>query len=212
MKLYSFFRSSASYRVRIALNLKGVAYDYVPVNLVRDGGEHNKAPYLAVNPAGRVPALELDDGTVLTQSLAIIDYLEVTHPEPSIYPKNPVERAKAMAVALTVVADIHPVNNVKVVNRIRSKYGQDQAAIDDWSSHWIRDAFATIETLVEGERYCFGDRPSVADLCLVPQVFNARRFQIPIETDYPRIAAIDAYLTTLPAFKNAHPAAQPDAE
>ena len=118
MKLYSFFRSSASYRVRIALNLKGVAYDYVPVNLVRGGGEHNKAPYLAVNPAGRVPSLELDDGTVLTQSLAIIDYLEVTHPEPPIYPKNPVERAKAMAVALTVVAVIHPVNNVKVVNRI----------------------------------------------------------------------------------------------
>ena len=211
MKLYSFFRSSAAYRVRIALSLKGIDYETVPIHLVRDGGEHNKPPYRAINPAGRVPSLALDDGTIITQSLAIIDWLEATYPNPSIYPRDAILRAKTLAVALTVVADIHPVNNVRVVNRIKSNFGGEQGEIDAWTVHWIREGFATIEKLVEGDRFCFGDRPSIADVCLAPQVLNSRRVKVSLD-DFPRIAAIEAHLTTLPAFIKAHPHAQPDAE
>ena len=211
MKLFTYFRSSAAYRVRIALNLKGIPHEMVPIHLVRDGGEQHGAAYRAVNPAERVPALELDDGTVITQSLAIVDYLETTHPRPPLYPADPVARAKALAVALTVVADIHPVNNLRVLKYLKHDLGQKQTAIDAWYVHWVREGLATIEKLVEGERFCFGDSPTVADICLAPQVFNARRFKVAME-EFPRIAAIDAHLLTLPAFARAQPGAQADAE
>jgi maleylacetoacetate isomerase len=209
MKLYSFFRSSAAYRARIALNLKGIAYETARISLTR--GDQHKPEYREVNPQGRVPALELDDGSVITQSLAIIDYLEVTHPEPPIYPRDPVMRAKSLAVALTVAADIHGIASLLAVGYLRDRLGQDETATAGWLAHWYADGFRAVEALIEGGSYCFGDRPSVADICLVPQVFNARRFSLDLSA-FPKIVATDAYLTKLPAFAKAHPSAQPDAE
>jgi maleylacetoacetate isomerase len=211
VKLYTFFRSSAAYRVRIALNLKGVPHELVPIHLLKGGGEQRAAEYKAINPGERVPALELDDGTIITQSLAIIDYLETRFPDPPVYPENPILRANALAVALTVVADIHPVNNLRVLQFLKREFGREQSEIDAWYVHWVRQGFATVEKLVEGNSFCFGDRPSIADLCLVPQVYNARRFHVDM-TDFPRIAAIDANLLSLEAFAKARPEAQPDAE
>ncbi len=208
MKLYTFFRSSAAYRVRIALNLKGVAAEMVPVRLMED--EQFSPAYRAIHPGSRVPALELDDGTVITQSLAIIDYLEATYPDPPVYPRDPVIRARALAAALTIAADIHPVASLRVVTYIRREMGREQAELDRYSVHWISEGLATVEKLVEGDRFCFGDRPTVADLCLVPQMFNARRAKVDL-TAMPKIVAIDAHLMTLPAFRKAAPEVQPDA-
>jgi maleylacetoacetate isomerase len=208
LKLYTFFRSSAAYRVRIALNLKGVAAGMVPVRLLED--EQFTPEYRAIHPGSRVPALELDDGTVITQSLAIIDYLEAAYPEPPLYPRDPVLRAKVLAAALTITADIHPVASLRVVNYIRDAMNAGQAALDRYSVHWIAEGLATVEKLVEGDRFCFGDRPTVADLCLAPQMFNARRMKVDLSA-MPKIVAIDAHLMTLPAFRSAAPEAQADA-
>jgi maleylacetoacetate isomerase/maleylpyruvate isomerase len=208
LKLYTFFRSSAAYRVRIALNLKGVAAEMVPVGLLED--QHFTPEYRAVHPGSRVPALALDDGTIITQSLAIIDYLEAVYPDPPVYPRDPAMRAKAMAAALTIAADIHPVASMRVVNYIRRDIGGDQAALDRYSAHWIAEGLATVEALVEGGRFCFGDRPTVADLCLAPQMYNARRARVDLSA-MPKIVAIDAHLMTLPAFRDAAPEAQADA-
>lgn len=209
MKLYTFFRSSAAYRVRAALNLKGIAVETEPVKLT--ASQQFTPEYSAIHPGSRVPALELDDGTILTQSLAIIDYLEATYPDPPLYPRDPVTRAKALAVALTIAADIHPVASLRVVGYIRREMSQEQAALDRYTAHWISEGLATVEKLVEGDRYCFGDRPTVADLCLAPQVYNARRFKVDLSA-MPKVVAIDAHLMTLPAFRKAAPEAQPDAE
>jgi maleylpyruvate isomerase len=202
MKLYSFPYSSASYRVRIALHLKAVPFDLVTVDLRAKA--QRRPEYRRVNPHGRVPALELDDGTVIAQSLAIIDYLEQTHPEPEVFPADPVTRARAWAVALAIAADIHPLNNTSVLDYLGEAGGLDRTAREAWYAHWVRAGFAAVEQMIDGGRYCFGDRPTIADICLVPQVFNARRFSVDL-ADFPRIRAADAVAAAHPAFAAAHP-------
>ncbi len=212
MKLYGYFRSSAAYRVRIALNLKGVAAEQVSVHLVKEGGRQHSAQYRAKNPQGLVPALELDDGTILTQSLAIIDYLDTVFAAPRLVPADPVLAAKCRAVALTIACDIHPLNNLRVLNYLKGPLGHSQQEVDDWYRHWIRDGgLEAVERMIEGERFCFGDSPTVADICLIPQVFNARRYRIDIG-HLRKIAGVDRHCAEMAAFKAAHPAQQPDAE
>ena len=211
MKLYSFHRSSAAYRVRIALNLKGVDYELVPVHLQRDGGEHRKPAYRKVNPQGRVPALQLDDGRVLHQSMAIMEYLESTIPRPALLPADPVAQARVRAVAQMIVADIHPLDNASVLKYLNQRLGQDEAAVKMWYAHWIVEGFAAIEALIEGPHFCFDGTPTLADVCLVPQARNAIVNAVDM-TPFPKIAAIYAHCAALPAFVRAHPDNQPDAE
>lgn len=211
MKLYSYFRSSAAFRARIALNLKGLAHEIVPVHLVRDGGEHRTPAYRAINPQMRVPALELDDGQVLIQSQAIIEYLEETFPDPPLLPHDPLGRAKARAVAAVIGCDIHPLNNSGTLGYLRRGLGQEQAAIDAWYAHWIAAGFEAIEALIAPAPFAFGDSPGLADVFIVPQVFNAWRFKVPLD-DFPKIRAVEAACHDLPAFQAAAPDAQPDAE
>src|SRR6266571_988449 len=170
LKLYSYFRSSAAYRARIALNLKGLAYDTAPVHLVKDGGHNRRPEYRAINPQMRVPALALDGGEVLTQSLAIIEYLDETHPEPPLLPRDPVERAKVRAIAQFIACDIHPLNNTSPLRYLKNKLGQEQSAIDAWYHHWISEGFTAIEAMIEPGPYAFGKNVTLADICLVPQV------------------------------------------
>lgn len=213
LRFFGYFRSSAAYRCRIAFNLKGVVPDFVPVHLRRDGGEQFRPDYVAVNPQRLVPALELD-GTILTQSLAIIEWLDETHPTPPLLPDAPLVRAQARAFALVITADIHPLNNLRVLAYLKRTLGHDQAAVDEWYRHWVREGLLACETLLARSgrgRFCFGDDPSLADICLVPQMYNARRFGCDLST-LPRLVAIDAALAALPAFAAAHPDAQPDAE
>lgn len=211
MKLYSFFRSSAAYRVRIALNLKGIAYETASVHLVKDGG-HNKRPeFRAMNPQMRVPALVTATGDVLIQSLAIIDYLDETHPTPPLLPKEPIARAQARALAQIVACDIHPLNNIGSLRYLKRELHQEQAAIDAWYHHWVLTGFEAIEALVRPGPYACGGAVTVADLCLVPQVYNARRLNVPLDK-FPKIVAIDTACLTLPAFDRARPENQPDAE
>ena len=211
MKLYSYFRSSAAYRVRIALNLKGIAFETIPIHLVKDGG-HNKRPeFRAVNPQMRVPVLVTPAGDVLIQSLAIIAYLEETHPEPALLPKNPIARAKVRALAELIACDIHPLNNTSPLRYLKNVMGQEQSAIDAWYHHWVTAGFEAIEALIEPGPYAYGDRVTVADICLVPQVNNARRLKVPLEK-FPKILGVDAACLALPAFDRARPENQPDAE
>jgi len=213
VKLYTYFRSSAAYRVRIALNLKGLSYESLPRHLSRGGGEHRQPEYLALNPQGLVPALEVD-GQVLTQSLAIIEYLEETHPEPPLLPRAPAARARVRALALAIACDIHPLNNLRVLNYLRAPLGLDAPAVDGWYRHWIACGFAALEqeaTRAAGaRRHLVGDALSVADVCLVPQMYNARRFGCDLQP-YPSLSAISTYLESLPAFARAAPEAQSDA-
>ncbi|MGE0237249.1 MAG: maleylacetoacetate isomerase [Parvibaculaceae bacterium] len=212
MKLYGYFRSSAAYRVRIALALKGIDVEHVAVHLVKDGGRQRQQPYLARNPQGLVPALELDDGTILTQSLAIIDYLEAIAPAPRLVPQDPVAAAKVRAVALTIACDIHPLNNLRVLNYLKGPLARPQDEVDHWYRHWmLKGGLEAVEAQIEGPRFCFGDGPSLADICLIPQVFNARRYKVDI-SHLKKIEAVDRHCTGLAAFKAAHPAAQSDAE
>jgi maleylpyruvate isomerase len=212
MKLYSYFRSSAAYRVRIALNLKAIEVEQVGVHLVKEGGGQNAPEYRARNPQGLVPALELDDGTVLTQSLAIIDYLDAVFPEPRLVPADPVLAAKVRAVALTIACDIHPLNNLRVLNYLKGPLARSQQELDAWYRHWLLEGgLEAVEAMIDGGRFCFGDRPSLADICLVPQVFNARRYKIDI-SHLKKIEAVDRYCKELPAFLDAHPRRQPDTE
>ncbi len=206
MRLYDYFRSSAAYRVRVALNLKGVAYESVPVHLVK--GEQSAADYLAINPQGRVPALAVD-GTVLVQSPAILEYLEETHPEPPLLPADPIRRARVRSVAALIGCDIHPLNNLAVLRRLKAM-GHEQPAIDEWYRHWVVTGLDAVEAMIEGGPFCFGETPTLADLYLVPQVFNARRFSVPLDR-YPKIQAAEAACLALPAFRDAAPEAQPDA-
>jgi maleylacetoacetate isomerase len=208
MRLYSFPTSSSSYRVRITLHLKGVAFETVTVRLSEE--EQHRATYRRINPQERVPSLELDDGTILTQSVAIIDYLELAHPEPPVFPSDPVERAKALAVALAISSEIQPLNSTSVLDYLRDQLGQDQPARDAWYAHWIRTGFAAVERLIDATLYCFGREPTIADICLVPQVFNARRYNVDI-SDFPKILAVDAVAAANPAFAKARPEVQPDA-
>ncbi len=207
MKLYTYFRSSAAYRVRIALNLKGVAYEAVPVNLLK--GEQRDEAYGAVNPQKRVPSLDIGT-TVLIQSPAILEYLDEVYPDPPLLPVGAVNRAKVRAVASLIGCDIHPLNNSGTLAYLKNRLGQDQAAVDEWYAHWVREGFDTIEALIEPGPYAFGSRITLADVYLVPQVFNARRFNVPLDA-YPKIAAVDEACAALTAFQDAAPANQPDA-
>ncbi len=211
MKLYTYFRSSAAYRVRIALNLKGLAADQVPVHLLKDGGQQTGPAYRDRNPQGLVPALELDDGTVLTQSLAIIEYLDAVKPEPRLVPADPVLAARVRAVALAVACEIHPLNNLRVLNYLKGPLGRSQAEVDAWYRHWVGEGLAAVERLIPGGPFCFGAAPTLADVTLVPQVLNARRFAVPLDR-LPRVLAAETACLALDAFVRAHPAHQPDAE
>ena len=211
MKLYSYFRSSAAYRVRIALNLKGIAYETVAIHLVKDGG-HNKRPeFRAVNPQMRVPVLVTPAGSVLIQSLAIIEYLDETHPEPPFLPKDPLARAKVRALAELIACDIHPLNNTSPLRYLKHELHQEQKTIDAWYHHWVMTGFEALEALLEPGPYACGDKVTLADLCLVPQVSNARRLKVPLDK-FPKIVAVDAACLALPAFDRARPENQPDAE
>ncbi|WP_288021845.1 maleylacetoacetate isomerase [Thauera sp.] len=214
MRLYTYFRSSAAYRVRIALGLKGLAYDAVPVHLVRGGGEHRQPAYLQLNPAGLVPALE-DGGEVLGQSLAIIEYLEEVHPRPALLPQAPLDRARVRAIALAIACDIHPINNLRVLQYLGQVLGAADSQKTDWYRHWVLAGLGAVEALLAGDRrtgdFCHGDVPGLADCCLVPQVFNARRFGCDLST-MPNIVRIAANCETIEAFRLAAPGNQPDAE
>ena len=199
--LYDYWRSSASYRVRIALNLKGVSYKSVPTSLLQ--GDHKATEYVARNPQGFVPMLSID-GHDLTQSLAIIDYLDANYPDPAMVSSNPAERAKTLAQALVIAADIHPVNNLRILKYLKDVLGQDQAAIDNWYRHWIVEGLTALEAMAPEDGLFGGDLPNLADVCLVPQMANARRFDTPLEA-FPKLLRIDAALTEMPAFKAAHP-------
>ena len=211
LKLYSYFRSSAAYRCRIALNLKGLAHETAFVHLTKDGGQHTAAAYRALNPQALVPTLE-NDGRVITQSLAIIEYLNELHPEPPLLPGDAGARAKIRAFALAIACDIHPINNLRVLNYLKGPLRQDQRAVDDWYRHWVETGLGACEALAPAAetRFCFGDEPTLADICLVPQMYNARRFKCDLAA-VPRLVAIDAAARALPAFANAAPEAQPDA-
>jgi maleylacetoacetate isomerase/maleylpyruvate isomerase len=214
MKLYSFFRSSAAYRVRIALNLKGLQYEYVAKHLVRNGGEHKLADYLALNPQGFIPALE-HDGALLTQSVAIIEYLEEAFPSPSLLPSRAIDRAAVRAMSQLIACDIHPLNNLRVLNYLKAPLSQNNEAISEWYRHWIDEGFAALEKLIikystEG-RHCFGSAVTMADVLLVPQVANSRRYQMDLGK-YPALQKVTTYLESLPAFMAARPEVQPDAE
>ena len=211
MKLYSYFRSSAAYRVRIALNLKGLPYEMDFVHLTKDGGRQHSAEFNAINPAKLVPALRLDSGDVLTQSLAIIDYLDETHSQPPLLPGDPVQRAKVRAVALTIACDIHPIDNLRVLQYLKRTLKHEQSDIDAWYHHWIIQGFNTIEAAIAPGPHCFGAQVTLADICLIPQVFNARRLNVPLEA-FPKIVAVESACLKLAAFDKARPENQPDAE
>ena len=201
--LFDYWRSSASYRVRIALNLKGVSYTSVNTSLL-DGDQ--KAPaYVARNPQGFVPMLVID-GHDLTQSLAIIDYLDAQYPEPSMVSREPLERATTLAQAMVVAADIHPVNNLRILKYLKNELGQDQEAVDRWYRHWIAEGFAALEAMAPESGLFGGNRPNLADICLVPQIYNARRFATDLSA-FPRLVRIDAACNEMEAFQNAAPEA-----
>jgi maleylacetoacetate isomerase len=211
VKLYSYFRSSAAYRVRIALNLKNLPYDMVSIHLTKDGGHQRLPEFRALNPQMRVPALELDGGAVLTQSLAIIEYLDEIQPEPPLMPSGAIERAKVRAIAQMVACDIHPLNNLVALQYLKRNLKHEQPEIDAWYRHWVIEGFTAIEAMIAPGPYACGARVTLADLCLVPQVFNARRFKVALD-DFPKIAAVDAACLKLEAFDKARPEKQPDAE
>ena len=215
MKIYSYFRSSASYRVRIALNLKGLAYDIVPVHLLRDGGEQLSPEYRQLNPDALVPSLQLDNDKVITQSLAIIEYLEERYPEPALLPKDALDRAWLRSLALAIACDIHPLNNLRI---LRYLTGEMQLSEDDknrWYRHWCEQGLAAIEQVLATDarvgRYCYGDTPSLADCFLVPQVANAQRMHCDLSA-MPTVMRINDACLQLPAFIDASPSKQPDAE
>jgi maleylpyruvate isomerase len=213
MKLIGYFRSSAAFRVRIGLNLKGITVEHAARHLRK--GEQASPDYAALNPQKLVPTLVLDSGEVLTQSLAILEYLEETHPEPALLPKDAVGRARVRALALIPTADIHPIQNLRVMAYLRDKFGQTEESAFAWSRHWIETGFEAYEASVARDphtgAYSHGERPTLADLCLVPQVFNAQRFKVDM-SHYPTIQRIYATCMKHPAFDAAQPAKQPDAE
>jgi maleylpyruvate isomerase len=209
MKLHGYFRSSASYRVRIALNLKGLTADHLPHHLRK--GEQRDPAYLAINPQGLVPTLD-DGGAILTQSLAIIEWLDETHPEPPLLPQDPLRRAKVRAFAMALACDTHPVQNLKVLARLR-QLGLPEEKVTDWAAWANREGLAACETLIAGETgpFCFGATPTIADLCLVPQLANARRFGVALEA-FPRLLRAETAAKNIKAFADAAPDRQPDAE
>ena len=214
MKLYTYYRSSAAYRVRIALHLKRLTYDAVPVHLTRTGGEQRQPDYLALNPAGLVPTLD-DDGVVLTQSLAIIEYLDETHPQPALLPGAATERARVRALAQAIACDIHPINNLRVLQYLTREFGVGDAQKNAWYRHWVEVGLEAVEAMLADDPgtgvFFHGDTPTLADCCLVPQVFNARRFDCDLGAR-PTVMRIVGHCEAMDAFQRAAPAAQPDAE
>jgi maleylacetoacetate isomerase len=214
MKLYTYFRSSAAYRVRIALNLKGLPYEAVPVHLLRDGGEQLKEGYRKINPSASVPALQDERGT-LTQSMAILEYLEETHPDVPLLPADPLGRARVRELSQIIACDIHPLNNLRVLRYLKHTVGVTDEVKDEWYRHWVREGLASLEAHLARDpgtaHFCHGETPTLADCMLVPQVFNAQRFDIDL-APYPNVARINANCVALPAFQHAHPSRQPDAE
>ena len=210
MKLYTYFRSSAAFRVRIALNLKGLEYEPVFVHLAK--GEHRQPGYSGVNPQGLLPTLELDDGTRLTQSLAIIEYLDAKHPSPPLLPRDELGKARVRSLAYLVASEIHPLNNLRVLQHLK-RLGQTQEQIDTWYRHWIADGLAKLESdLGQAKaKFCHGDSPTLADCCLVPQIFNAKRYNSDL-TPYPTTLRVFESCMQLEAFDRAQPSKQPDAE
>lgn len=211
MKLYTYFRSSAAYRVRIALNLKGLQYDMVPVHLTKDGGHQRKPDFQKVNPQMRVPALELSSGDVLTQSLAMIEYLDDIEPEPPFLPADALDRAHVRALAQVVACDIHPLNNLIALQYLKRTLKHEQPEIDAWYHHWVIDGFKALEQMLKPGPYAYGAHVTLADICLVPQVYNARRLKVPLDA-FPNIVAVEQACLKLPAFDKARPENQPDAE
>jgi maleylacetoacetate isomerase len=211
MKLYSYYRSSAAYRVRIALNLKGLAYEITSVHLIKDGGHNRRPEFRAVNPQMRVPALQAPNGDMLIQSLAIIDYLDETHPNPPLLPTDPIARARTRGLAQIIACDIHPLNNTSALRYLKHQMHQEQSAIDAWYHHWVIAGFEAYEALLGTGPYSCGNNVTLADICLVPQVNNARRLKVPLD-NFPKIIAIEGACLKLPAFDRARPENQPDAE
>jgi len=214
MKLYTFFRSSASYRVRIALNLKGIRYEQAPIHLRRAGGGQLQPAFKAINPQALVPALE-DNGRILTQSLAIIEYLDEKFPNPRLLPKDPADKAFVRSMALVIACEVHPIQNLRVLSYVKSAYNQTDEQVNRWSQHWMNLGFTALEQLIVAQpnrgRFCFGDTPTLADICLVPQLGNARRYGCDL-SQYPAIQGIEKNCMALPAFSDAAPEKQPDAE
>lgn len=211
--LYGYWRSSAAYRVRIALNLKGVEYESRAVHLVRDGGEHRAPAYRAINPQQLVPCL-LDGDRVITQSLAIMEYLDETLPRTPLLPADARGRARVRALAMAVACDIHPMGNLRVLQRLESQFGASPDQRAEWSRHWIASGFRSLEAMLADNaatgRFCHGDAPGLADACLVPQFYNALRWEVPLD-DYPTLQRIHHACSELDAFRRAAPEAQPDA-
>ena len=214
MKLYNYFRSSASFRVRIALALKGIAYDYAAVHLLQGGGQQFAAGFKAMNPAALVPVLD-DDGTVLTQSMAIIEYLDETRPQPPLLPATAADRARVRAIALAIACEIHPLNNLRVLGYLNKTLGIAEEQRNDWYRHWVETGLACVEAMLAGDPRtgvcCHGDTPTLADVCLVPQIFNAQRFKARLD-HVPTVMRIHEHCLTLPAFARSVPALQPDVE
>jgi maleylpyruvate isomerase len=214
MKLYTFFRSSASYRVRIALNLKGLTYEQIPVHLRRAGGEQFAVSYKAINPQGLVPTLD-DGGQILNQSLAIIEYLEERYPKPPLLPTDSADRARVRSMALIIACEIHPIQNLRVLVHLKNNLRQSEDDLNRWARHWIDLGLSALEQMTTSTpkrgKFCFGDTPTLADICLVPQLANARRFGCDLSA-YPTLLQVETACNALPAFANAAPEKQPDAE
>ncbi|MEB0093457.1 maleylacetoacetate isomerase [Pseudomonas sp. CCI3.2] len=207
MDLFTYYRSTSSYRVRIALALKGLTYRSIPVNLIRDGGEQLAPDYLAIDPQGRVPALRLDSGDVIIQSSAIIEYLEECYPQPALLPADLIQRAQQRAVSALIGCDIHPLHNVSVLKRLR-ELGSPEPEVIAWIDHWITEGFNAVEALIGDEGFCFGE-PGLADVFLLPQLYAARRFNVDL-TGYPKIRRVEHLALQHTAFQSAHPDAQSD--
>ena len=214
MKLYTFFRSSASYRVRIALNLKGLKYEQVPIHLRRGGGEQFNNAYKAINPQQLVPALA-DSGRILTQSLAIMEYLDERYPKPPLLPADSADRALVRSMALIIACEVHPIQNLRVLTYLKNNLKQSDDDLNRWAQHWINLGLSALEQIVvsvpQRGQFCFGDAPTLADICLVPQLANARRFGCEL-SPFPTLVSVEASCLALPAFANAVPEKQPDAE
>lgn len=207
MRLYDYFRSTACYRVRLAFSLKQIAYEKVEVHLINNGGEHHRQEYQKINPQELVPSLEVN-GSILTQSLAIIDYLDEIHPETSLLPEDPITKATLKSMALLIACDLHPLNNLRVLNQLRQQFNANEDQIHDWYHHWLKCGFDAFETrlnlLNRSKPVCFGNTPGLGDVCLIPQVYNAKRFNFALN-DYPIINEINEYCLSLPAFQDAAP-------